>query len=180
MVFEVAHQVGLIPILGMMAFGRKLPRIYWLVALGFFVSWFADSATHFSGGTWGVWYLFLPLQVWLVWIAFVERAIFQVAAALVLIVLAVTSWGLTHPGPEQLVTIVGSIAILVVVRGPLLWPLGVYFGAGTVARFFMVSQAGGDILPGWYAYQICRTLGIILFIGIIAPPLIRREGLRCG
>ena len=66
MIFEIAHQIGLIPILGMLVLGRKLPRVYWLVALGLFVSWFADSAMHYIGGTWGAWYLFLPLQVWLI------------------------------------------------------------------------------------------------------------------
>lgn len=181
MIFEVAHQIGLIPILGMLIVGRQLPRVYWLVALGFFVSWFADSAMHFIGGTWGAWYLFLPVQIWLILAAFTDTALSQVYVALALICLTVASWNLSHPGPEQLVTIVGSIAILYVVRGPLVWPLSIYFGAGTVARLFMVSQVGGDILPGWYAYQTCRAVGIIFFIGIIAPPLIhRREGKQCG
>ena len=179
MVFEVAHQIGLIPILGMMAMGRKLPRLYWLIALGFFVSWFADSVIHFSGGSPGAWYLFLPVQIWLIWIALTDSH--RILAAVVLIVLTMISWNLTHPGPEQLVTIVGSIAILCVVRGPLVWPLGLYFGAGTVARLFMVSQVGSDIFPAWCAYQGSRALGVILFIGIIAPPLIhRREGRQCG
>lgn len=181
MPFEVAHQIGLLPILGMMAFGRNLPRVYWLVALGLFVSWFADSATHFIGGTWGAWYFFLPVQVWLVLAAFTDTARGQVYLALALVALTVASWNLNHPGPDQLVTTVGSIAIFFVARGPLYWSLSIYFGAGTVAYLFMTSQVGSDILPAWYAYQICRALGILVFIGIIAPPLIhRREGKQCG
>lgn len=179
MVFEVAHQIGLLPILAMMAMGRKLPRAYWLVALALFVSWFADSATHFIGGAWGAWYFFLPVQLWLVLAAFTDgrRALW----ALALLGLTCLSWVWHSPGPDQLVTVIGSVAILYVVRGPLLWPLSVYFGAGTVAYLVMTSQTGADILPAWYAYQACRALGIIFFIGIIAPPLVlRREGRQCG
>jgi hypothetical protein len=176
---EVAHQIGLIPILGMMLMGRKLPRVYWLVALGLSVSWFADSAQHFIGGTWGAWYVFLPLQVWLVLIAF--RSDLVIPAALVLIGLTMLSWGWSHPGPDQLVTVVGSVAVFFVARGSLYWPLSIYFGAGTVAYLFMTSQVGGDILPAWYVYQSCRALGILIFIGIIAPPVIhRRKGEQCG
>ncbi len=179
MIFELAHQIGLLPILGMLIVGRQLPRAYWLVALAIFVSWFADSVTHFSGGTWEAWYLFLPIQIWLILVAFKESH--RIALGLALLILTVVSWNLTHPGPEQLVTILGSIAILSVVRAPFIWPLGVYFGAGTVARLFMVSQVGADIFPAWCVYQACRALGIILFIWIIAPPLVhRREGRQCG
>ena len=179
MVFEIAHQLGLLPILGMIAFGRKLPRVYWLVSLGLFVSWFADSAQHFIGGTWSAWYFFLPLQLWLIVIAF--RKDLAVSAALVLIGLTMLSWGLRYPGPDQIVTGAGSVAIFFVARGRLCWPLSIYFGAGTVAYLFMTSQVGGDILPAWYVYQVCRALAIIFFIGIIAPPLMhRREGRQCG
>lgn len=179
MVFEIAHQFGFIPILGMMVMGRKLERVYWLVALGLFVSWFGDSAQHFIGGTWGAWYVFLPLQLWIIWVALTDSH--KVFAAMVLFVLAVASWNMSYPGPDQLMTAIGSIAILMVVRGPLVWPLSIYFGAGTVAYLFMTSQVGADLLPAWYTYQICRTLGILFFIGIIAPPLVhRRKGEQCG
>ena len=179
MIFEVSHQIGLIPILGMMVMGRKLPRVYWLVALGLFVSWFGDSAQHFIGGSWGAWYLFLPIQLWIIWVALTDSH--KALAALTLVVLALISWNLSHPGPDQLMTAIGSVAILCVVRGPLVWPLSIYFGAGTVARFYMVSQVGADIFPAWCMYQICRALGILFFIGIIAPPMVhRREGRQCG
>ena len=165
----------------MVAFGRKLPRVYWLVSLGLFVSWFADSATHFIGGTWGAWYFFLPLQLWLIVIAFMDKLRPQVVVALSLVALTIGSWHLSYPGPDEIVTAAGSAAILFVARGPLCWPLGIYFGAGTVAYLFMTSQVGGDILPAWYGYQICRVLGVLLFIGIITPPMIhRREGRQCG
>lgn len=180
MIFEVAHQIGLLPILGMLAVGRRLSRMYWLVALGLFISWFADSAMHFIGGTWGAWYFFLPLQIWLILVAFIESH--RVSAGLALVILAVVSWNLTYPAPEQLVSIVGSVAILSVIRGPLAWPLGIYFLAGTAARLVMVSQFEADIFPAWCAYQACRALAIVFFIGIIAaPPLVRRrEGKQCG
>ena len=179
MVFEVAHQRGLLPIVGMLVMGRKLSRTYWLVACGLGVSWFADSVMHFTGGGWGAWYLFLPMQIWLVLAAFNPGRL--TLWALALLVLASVSWALRGPGPDQIVTAVGSVAILYVARGRMVWPLYIYFGAGTVAYLFMTTQVAGNILPAWCAYQACRALGIIFFIGIIPPPLMhRREGRQCG
>ncbi len=179
MVFELAHQIGLVPILAMLVMGRKLPGMYWLVAVAFSVSWFADSLAHFSGGNWVAWHLLLPVQIWLVLLAFIDDR--RAFAALALFMLAVLSWAWHGPGPDQLVITTGSIAILLVARGALAWPLYVYFGGGTVAYLVMTSGVGGAMLPAWYCYQSCRLLSFIFFIGIIAPPLIhRRKGEQCG
>jgi hypothetical protein len=180
-IFEVAHQIGVIPVLGMLIFGRKLPRVYWLVALAFFVSWFADSAMHFIGGTWEAWYFFLPVQVWLMVVAFTDNAVHWLMGAVALLLLLVASWTWHAPAPDQLVTVIGSVAILYMAGGRLAWPLYVYFGAGTAAYLVMVSQVGSNFMPWWYCYQGCRALSYILFIGIIAPPVIHRHrGKQCG
>jgi len=104
-IFEVAHQMGLIPIIFLMAFGRRSPRAFWLVGLALMVSWFGDSAMHFIGGGWVASYFWLPVQMWLVLLAFIRSPTNRIASGLALLVLGPVSMFLSWPGPDQLITI---------------------------------------------------------------------------
>lgn len=182
MIFEIAHQIGLIPILIMMVAGRKLPRAYWLVAVAFFISWLGDSAMHFSGGTWQIWYIGIPLQVWIVLAAFTRDRANLLLAAVALMMMVPSSWMLSAPGPDMLVTAAGSIAILLLAHGWLKVPVYLYFGAGTVAYLVMASMASGsgtDFMPAWYCYQGCRAISMLAFATVIIAPLLIRK-LRGG
>lgn len=175
--FTVAHHASLLPVLFLLAFGRDLPARYWLVAIGWFISWFADSIGDFIGGAWWGWYLLLPVQVWFMLAAFVgpsERVFYAVALALLVPVSIISD----APGPEILITFIGSIAILWVARGPLAIPLYIYFGLGTIAYASMIIafQGGGDYLSPWRLYRDCRLLAFLTFIAITAPTLIRQRG----
>ena len=163
----------------MMAIGRRLPYGYWLVALAFFVSWFADSVMYFTGGEWQATYFWLPVQLWLVLLALIRAPVHRLLSAIALLLLASVSLALSWPGPDYLITVAGSVAILYLARGWLAFPLYIYFGAGTVAYLIMVPHAGSaSILTPWLWYQGCRLFAFIAFIGIIAPLLIRQHKKR--
>ena len=175
--FEVAHQIGLLPILFLVAFGRNLPARYWLIGIGWSVSWLGDSIAHFTGGSWWAWYCLLPVQIWFMLAAFVALPPNRMLSAVALALLVPVSMALDAPGPEILISFFGSIAILWVARGPLAIPLYIYFGLGTIAYVCMIIafQEGGDYLTPWRYYRGCRLLAFIVFIGIIVPPLIRKQ-----
>ena len=174
MIFEAAHQIGLIPIVGMMLVGHRLPRAYWYLALGFFVSWFADSATHFLGGSWYVDYYWVPLQCWLVLLAFITDPAGRLASLVSLIFLSAIAHELHGAGPDLLLRFGGSIAILWFARGRLAPPLYIYFGLGTLAYLVMILHYD-NIFPAWVVYQGCRLAAYVAFLWIIAPPLIRQK-----
>lgn len=173
--FEVAHQIGLIPFLSMLGVGRKLPAPFWWVALALAVSWFADSASFYMDGTWAIDYFWLPLQFWMVACAF-TAGLHRALWGLGLIVTAALSWDLSGPGPDFLITLVGSVSVLYLARGALALPIFLYFGLGTLAYFVMAFTPGPDATTAWYFYQGCRLVAFLAFIGIIAPQVIRNRG----
>ena len=131
---------------------------------------------HFIGGTWNHSYFFLPIQVYLILLAFVRSTANRLFLAGALVLMVPASMALSWPGPDYLITIMGSLAILSVARGRLAIPLHLYFGYGTVAYVWLASEVAGgtDILPAWYTYQACRALAFVLFVAVIvAPPLSR-------
>lgn len=165
MIFELAHQMALVPIAAMMVAGRRLSASYWLVALAFLMSWFADSFDHYSGGLWSDVWVWLLFQFLLVVAAVTRgrtRLLWMAAVGLV----GSLSLILT-PGPDWLLTLAGSAAVLMLARGWLTIPLALYFGAGTFAYFWMIASIGGDILPAWYVYQGCRVAAYGAFVGLI-------------
>ena len=165
--FEVAHQMALLPIVAMMLMGRGLPREYWLVALAFMVSWFGDSLAWALGGAWWGTYLWLPVQFWIVLMAFFKTPTNRVFSLGAVVILAASSWSVTGAGPDLLLTIAGSATVLVLMEGRLVPPLIAYFGLGTVAYLFMTSSTGDRFMVGWYLYQSCRLLAFILFTSTV-------------
>lgn len=183
MIREVAHQLGYLPLLWVVLVvlvsarwlsAEKVAPAAWLVAVAFFVSYPWDSVVHalpiedqFKPS-----YFFLPIQIWLVLTAFVKGPTDRFFSAGALVLLAFASAAFSWPGPDFLLTLVGSAAILSVARGWLALPLWVYFFLGTLAYFGFAF--GANFTAALNAYQACRALAFVCFIGIIAPPLIRK------
>jgi hypothetical protein len=166
MVFELAHQLGLVPLIAMLLIGRGLPRAYWLVALAFAVSWVADSIAAMTGGRWDAMYFWLPAQFALVFAAVAPTGwLLLWLWALALVMSA--SLFMSAPDPDWFVTLAGSMAVLMLARGPLALPLAAYFGAGTLGYFWMLATLESGVMPAWYAYQACRLIACSVFIGVV-------------
>jgi hypothetical protein len=82
-------------------------------------------------------------------------------------VIAAASWIVSGPGPEWIITLLGSVAVIIVARGPLAIPLRIYFGLGTAAYFCMLLWFF-DPMPAWYAYQSFRLLAFMAFALVIS------------
>ena len=82
-------------------------------------------------------------------------------------VLAALSVALTFPGPEVLVTAMGSAAAVLLVRGALRWPIYLYFGFGTL--FFLLGAR--DSFAQWFeyegAYQTARLGAFAVFAALV-------------
>ena len=167
MIFEIAHQMALAPIIGMMVVGRKLPRAYWLVALAYLMSWFGDSLAWMLDGSWQGTYLWLPLQLWLVFLAFMKMPTNRVFSLGAVILLALISWTVSGAGPDVLLTIAGSVVVLFILEGRIAPSLYVYFGLGTLAYLWMTWSMGEQFLVAWYSYQACRLLAYSIFLAAI-------------
>lgn len=178
---EASHQAGLIPLAGLFCLlvsGRRPNLFHWWLAFGFAISWPADSETFFKDGSWEVWYYFVPFQMWVIASAFMKSNGDRLISFFAFPALGVVSWGLTAPGLEQLVTISGSVLILMLARksGLIFWPFFIYFGAGTMAYVFMANSAPHEMTAPMYVFQSCRLCAYIAFIAITAPPLARKRG----
>lgn len=165
--YEVAHQVGLIPIVAMLILGRGLPVSYWTLAFAFAMSWLGDSIARGFGGSWVAVYWWLPAQFALVLLALLpptKLRLWMLALLAAALASAVVSW----PRPDWLLTLVGSAFVLWHARGDCAVPLWIYFGAGTVAYMGMIVTLGTDrFMPAWYAYQACRLVAACSFVGIV-------------
>lgn len=167
MIYEIAHQIGLIPIALMLIAGRGQPASHWLVAIAFAVSWLGDSAAQMLGGSWAGTYAWLPVQFALVVSAFERRPI-ELALVLWAVGLAgFGSWLLSAPGPDWLLTVFGSVVVCVLARGAIGAPVLAYFGAGTIAYCWMLTTMDTDIMPAWLTYQACRLVAFGAFAAIV-------------
>lgn len=169
MIAEIAHQMALVPILAMMLIGlsgKSLSRTYWLLALAFSVSWFGDSLSYASGGAWYWTYLWMPLQLWLICLAFMRDPLNRVSSLGALIFLAALSWAVSGPGPDILLTVAGSIWIILLAEGRMAPAIHIYFGLGTVAYLSMVVAPDSHVLLAWYVHQVSRMIAYAIFLGV--------------
>lgn len=155
---EVAHHIALIPVLAVLKV-RQVPPAYRWVAFAFAVSWVADSAIYFGDGTWMLDYWWVPVQMGLALMAFVRS--WRWLWALVLVSMA--SWLFLGP-PDWALRVIGSVVVLAYARGPLRWPLWIYFGAGTLAYVAMVATLSMSV---GYAYHAVRLLGYLAFVAVV-------------
>ena len=167
MIYEIAHQLGLVPLLALIVWGRKAPAAWWLFAGALSVSWFGDSAQHYLFGGWAAQYVWVPAQFALIFGGFLT------GFGLVLALWAVAAFGVfsavvSSPGPEWILTFAGSIGLLAVVRGPLTVPTFLYFGVGSLLYLGMVAGLReADFMAWWYGYQACRLAAVLAFLWLI-------------
>lgn len=177
MIFEVAHQMGLLPLIWL-AFlhwrGRDPGLAWWWLAGAFAVSWLADTAAHWMAPLL-VSPVYLVSQASVVGFVFlVRRDAITLVVALVVVGLGAVFWRGVE-APDVLFHTVAWLSIIGIVYplrqlGRLRTSLLVYFGLGLLAwMLYAVS-------PGWFfwlAYQSTRLIGILLFCWAATSPLPR-------
>jgi hypothetical protein len=183
---EIAHHIALIPglcvvgvLVSLFLQGREVwpPTPAQWVGLGLFVSWWGDSLARPLGGTLEASYVWIPVQLWMVLFPFMGSAFHRLMLAVSLLILAPISWDLPGPGKgpgaDFLLNGFGFLAVLLLARGKLAFPLYIYFGLGTALYFLMMTGPPSSLETS--LYHCCRLCAYIAFIGIIAPPLIQKR-----
>jgi hypothetical protein len=171
-VIELLHQAALVPLVVALIYGRRCPVPHRLLALAFAVSWVGDSLAHYASGSFMPSYFWLPVQFTLALAAFPPAQGVRLSWGLLMLAtmmgLAVFSAALSAPGPDLLLTIVGSVVLLAVARLDLRLPVFLYFGFGTVCYVLMMSSRGYDgYLPAWALYQGARMAAFAAFLVIL-------------
>jgi hypothetical protein len=156
---EPLHLSSLVPAVFLLSWGRGVPRAWWLVGIAFGVSYVADSVIGATIHSWSGDYWWLPIQFALVLMAVKPDLLLLWA----LMLTAMASWLMSAPGPDWLLTLVGSLLVLFYARGRIAVPLWLYFGAGSIAYSGMLATMS-DVLPAWYLYQGCRLTAFGAFV----------------
>lgn len=163
---EMTHQLALVPAATVLVRGpTRMPPAFIYLAMAFAVSWVGDSLAGMMGGSWAAFYGWVPVQIILALFAVeVDRrkrwlAIPPIAALIPL------SIHFSFPGPEVLIMTLGSVALVVMAKGPLRWPVLIYFGIGTALYVPMVM--GTDFMQFWYGYQASRLGSILVFVALV-------------
>lgn len=169
---EVAHQMALAPVflLGIgLILGRDPERDHLLFAAALGTSWIGDSIARFAGSSFDHIYLWAPVQIALTYAAVVQSwTKKRVTETAIVYSVALTAHVLL-PDKTFILWSIGGIGLIYCGRNsPLVWPIFVYFGLGTVAYFFMLERfRQPDFMQAWYAYQGCRAIAIMMLCGII-------------
>lgn len=155
------YWLALAPLLYLIGFRRGAPARYWLVALGFAASWFADAGAAMLGGSWALSYVLPGVQLGL----FAWALGYWLAMPAMLVALGAETLAMTAPVPETAVTILGSMAVVWWARETDLGlTLAVYCGLGTALYVLLAIDVwGAAFTPLWYAYQGARLVAFGLF-----------------
>lgn len=168
MIYEALHQSALFPLVALFIWGRKLGAPYWLLGVSFFVSWIGDSMADLGGRSWALSYAWIPFQIGFALWAFLDTLAQKAMAFWAVLAVALASVMLTGPDPELLLTMTGSLAIMVLARGRLAFPTWIYFGFGTTAYVFMaLRRHEPGFMPAWIAYQGCRVAAYVMFAAVV-------------
>lgn len=166
MKLHVAHLIALVPgIVVICHYPRRLPSSFKLLAMAFAISWVGDLVAKNTGGSWAGFYVWVPVQMYLAFFAVELNEWRRVAAFAPLAVLIPLSVWLTFPGPEVLIMVVGSTAVVLLAKGDMRWPVYLYFGFGTLIYFPMVT--GSHFMDWWYGYQASRLGAFIVFVSLL-------------
>lgn len=163
---QFTHQVALVPaVCVLVLWAKDLPRMpasYVLMALALATSWVGDSLAFLMGGSWAAFYGWVPVQIALAFLAVETDPWRRAVGAPLLCALALWSFVLTFPGPEILTMGIGSLAIVLLAKGPLRLPAYLYFGIGT--GLYLVMVLGSNFMDFWYGYQASRVGAIAVFV----------------
>lgn len=159
--YEALRLSALAPLLFLLASRRDAPASYWLVALGFSVSVFADFGAEMLGGSWALTYVYPALQLGLFAWAFGAPAVM----ALLVLIAGIQIVGMPLEGPEVWVTLLGSMLVIVLALDhPLLSSMVAYCGLATCFYLLLVTELWRPaFMPLWYGYQSARLLAFGLF-----------------
>lgn len=162
-VIEVAHWSALAPLVFLLLFRREAPVRYWLVALGFSVSVFADFGALLLDHSPVLYYVFPVLQfglfAWALGAPWVLAVLTVIAGAQIV--------GTDLAGPDRILSLVGSAAVLALAwrsDTPLIPSLVAYCGLGTAFYLLMTVDIWANrFMVWWYGYQGSRLLAFGLF-----------------
>lgn len=175
MIFEVAHQMGAVPLvwLAWLHFrGEQRDVAWWWLAGAFFISWIADSIAHVVQAPL-IGMAYPVTQGGIVAAVFLSRRdAMWFVAALVIVGGADVLWRGLEPHDILLRTVAWGSAAGIIYQLPQLGRLRtsllVTFGLG------LLSWYGYALWPGWsfyLVYQSTRLLGILLFCWAATDPL---------
>ena len=134
-----------------------------LLGLSFAASWGGDLLARFVfGGGFQAFYLWVPVQIFLAFLAVERDYRRRWIGACALLVLVPLSVALSYPAPEVLVMAVGSAAVCLLVKGELRWPVYLYFGVSSLLHLVMVAGAWEYI----GAYHTSRFGAFAVFVAI--------------
>lgn len=175
MIFEVAHWMGLVPLLWL-AFlhfrGSPHGVEWWWLALVFGVSWIADTAAHFSN-PWVMSKVYPLSQAAIVGLVLLSR---RGALSLIVTLVLVGVLDVLWVGVGDFDILLRTVAWLsvagIVYQLPQLARLRisllVAFGIGWWCWMIYAIAPGW---PSWIAYQLTRFIGILLFCWAATSPL---------
>jgi len=172
---EVAHQMGLVPVLWLAWLhfrGKPRGAEWWWLAGAFFVSWLADTASHWTGHPL-VGMVYPVLQAGLVGAVLLYRKdaiVFVVLLMVAGIADVLVNGILPHDVFLRTVAWLSVVGIVYPLKqlGQLRASLLLYFGCGWLAWMWYAVD------PGWYSwgwYQFIRFSGILAFCWAAKSPL---------
>lgn len=160
LVGNVTHFAALLPA-AVVALGRDRSATYVLVAAAFAVSFLADLGVLLTGHSWSVLAIYPVLQFGLFAVAFGGAGL----AILLCVVALLQAIGM--PGPDMLVTGIGSIGVLYLatphrLHASMLW----YCGVASVCWLLMVPVRSNPdaFMLAWWPYQAARLIAFGLFV----------------
>ena len=150
--------------------GRAVRHEYMLLSVALSMSWVGDSVQHYIGGSFAAGSFWLPFQIGIAWFALLGRGL-RTLALWGVAGLTALSFSVSFPSPDWVLTLGGSIGLLLAAnhRGKIALPVFIYFGLGSCFYLMLVMRIGviGMALP-WYAYQGCRLAAIVTLIVLMA------------
>ena len=172
---EALHLAALLPVFALIVRPREG---FVLLGLAFAASWVGDWLNQLMGGTFVAFYLWVPLQIGLAFLAVEEGYRRRIVAFAVLLMLVPLSIILSYPAPEVLVMALGSVAVVLLAKGDLRWPVYLYFGAGSALHLLMVwcYHSGNPVMMGdpvLGAYHDFRLGAFAVFTALVlqrTPP----------
>lgn len=174
MIFELAHEIGLIPLLWLTWLhfrGKDLDVAWWWIAGAFFVSWLADTAAHFVN-PWLASPVYLVSQSALVGAVFLNRYdAIKLVIVLAVVGTAAVLWQGVH-GPDVLLHTVAWLSVVGIIY-PLRQLTRLRTALLVAFGFGWLTWMGYAIWPGWTSwsvYQLTRLAGILLFCWAATSP----------
>ncbi len=181
MIFELAHQSALLPLiaLGWVLYKQKLPkRDYAILSAAFFMSWIGDSlSTDIEQGV-GFGHLWAPAQITLAYAAIIEKWNLRRISIVSIVCTFALLFTQLNPETGVYLWLTGSIGLLILGQRSLVRiPIFIYFGLGTVTYLLMINEINGPhVMTLWVLYQVCRLTALISLCILI----LRTQGANRG